>query len=127
MSETPRKDAIMFSLPMYVGNIRLVVDANEFGKLEAELAAMTAAKELAERELHNRTNSYLEHVHDLAIERDVLTAAKEFAERQVTLLAGTLAGPVYDYPFGSMSWSAGQWAEWSREQAVKEGGRHDDL
>jgi hypothetical protein len=46
---------------------------------------MTAAKELAARELHENRNTYLEHVHDLAIERDALTAEKELAERTLTM------------------------------------------
>ena len=48
----------------------------ERDRLKAELANATAAKDLAEREMHNRNNSYLEQEHDLAIERDAIKAAK---------------------------------------------------
>jgi hypothetical protein len=59
-------------------------------KLSADLYNMTARAELAERELHNRNSVYLEHVHDLAIERDALKAAKELAERWVNSLEASL-------------------------------------
>ena len=132
MSETPRQrvqaelirqsDEILAGVKPDEDSGRIAVVSAKFAMgLAEELDAMTAAKELAERELHNRTNSYLEHVRDLAIERDALKAAKELAERQVTLLAGTLAADINSYPCGSMAWSADQWVAWSRAEA--EGGQ----
>ena len=74
-----------------------------------------------------RVNTLMEAAQDdlegvlfgLVGELAAMTAEKELAERQVNLLAGTLESDINSYPCGSMSWSADQWAAWSREQAAK--------
>jgi hypothetical protein len=140
MSETPNAEYFIASL--HNAGWEGTLDA-QHEKIEAlwkritderkrELAAMTGradvlqgdcdllnAKDVSKtREINLLVGEHRQLAADLA----AMTAEKELAERQVTLLAGTLAADINKYPCGSMSWSADQWAAWSRAEA--QGGPH---
>jgi hypothetical protein len=102
--------------------------------LERELAAMTAERDaLKEVDAIAKNLEWCMRLSKSVKEGETMvqwvkrmmgeTARAELDERQVTLLIGTLASEINRYPCGSMSWSAYQWAAWSRAEAGKEGGK----